>query len=67
MFSGFPAITTTIATTLKVIASFTGSGMNPSGPGNVSSPTGWGGVVMAYVGGTLSILANPYQTTAQAS
>jgi hypothetical protein len=67
MFSGFPAITTTIATTLKVIASFAGSGMNTPGPGPVASPTGWGGVVMASIGGTLSTLANPYQTTAQAT
>lgn len=61
-FSGFPAITTSIATTLKVVATFAFNGTAPL-PASSPSSSGWIGSISASVAGTLTSIASPYQLT----
>jgi hypothetical protein len=63
-FSGFPAITTTAATTLNVVASFAINGTAPL-PASSPSSSGWIASISASVSGTLTMLGDPYQPTAQ--
>lgn len=63
-FSGFPAITTTAPTTLNVVASFAINGTAPL-PASSPSSSGWIASVSASVNGTLTLLGDPYEPTAQ--